>query len=115
MNTNTTQEVQEVFKVLVIDNRVRLYRGKDIVSYEECSNHKIALEVAAKIQKEYNAIATSYGPQISDEKRRHLDYVAKVHTAEKVAKKAAKNKAKNKEQIDAEVVELQKQLALLGE
>jgi len=69
----------QVYRVFVIDNRVRLYKGKDMISYHECDNHNIACEEAANWQKEYNTDRpTVYGPvaKVSANKARHNEYLA---------------------------------------
>ena len=110
---NATAEIQEVYKVLVIDNRVRLYKGRNQISYEECGSHKIALEVAEKLQKEHNAGSTFYGPQMSIEKLRHLDQMQKRKTVERAAKKELKKNSKSKEEILQQQEENLRQLAML--
>jgi hypothetical protein len=99
-------------RIFVIENRVRLYKGKDIVSYEECGSYEEALEVASKFHKE-NEGSTYHvtAPKMSDQKRKSL-VAAKIRYSEK---KALKEIKKNKEEIATEMEELKKKLALLGE
>ena len=100
-------------KVLVIDNRVRLYKGQNQISYEECSSHEVALEVAEQLQKEHNATATAYGPLMSPEKLRMLEQRKARNKAEKIAKKEAGAEKVSKEEILKRQEENYRQLALL--
>jgi hypothetical protein len=99
-------------RIFVIENRVRLYKGKDIVSYEECGSYEDALEVASKLHKD-NEGSTYHvtAPKMSDQKRKSI-VAAKNRSS---IKKALKEIKKSKEAISTEMEELKKQLAILGE
>lgn len=108
----TTDTVQ-VMKVIVIDNRVRLYKGRNIISYEECGSHEIALDVAEKLQKEHNATTTAYGPLMSPEKQHLLEQRKARNKAEKLAKKQATASKVSKAEILQRQEENYRQLAIL--
>jgi len=102
------------YRIMVIENRVRVYKGKDQIAFQECSSYKMALEEAAKLQIQYGGVncpCTTHAPKMSEEKLRHLEYVKKEKNAQKVLKK----EAKDKDAIAKEMEELKKKLALLGE
>jgi hypothetical protein len=99
-------------RIFVIENRVRLYKGKDIVSYEECGSYEEALEVADKLHKA-NEGSTYHvtAPKMSDKKRKSIVAAKNRYSM----KKALKEIKKSKEEISKEMEELKKKLSLLGE
>ena len=112
METEThTKNIQASdYRIMVIENRVRVYKGKGQITFHECSSYKMALDEAAKLQKQYEgASCTTNAPKMSEEKLRHLEYVKKEKNIQKEANKVKKSK----DMIDKEMEELKRQLALL--
>ena len=101
MEKNTTASTatpSDVYRVHVVDNRVRLFKGRDQISFQECDNYKMALDVAEKLQKEYHtATPTVYAPlaKVSAEKAKHNLFLA----SHPVAPKQKKERKAKKEKI----------------
>lgn len=108
----TMNVVKNDHVIYVIDNRVHLYKGRELISFEEHGSYEKAKEAAAKMQKDYNgAKCIVTAPSMSEKQRKAIAHTAIV----KSAKKAQKEINKNKEENAKEMEELKKQLALLGE
>ena len=106
MNVVTNDHV-----IYVIDNRVHLYKGRELVSSEEHGSYDKAKEVAAKMQKDYNgAKCIVTAPSMSEKQRKKIVHAALV----KSAKKAQKEINKSKEENMKEQEEIAKKLALLA-
>ena len=100
METNTSASVaitSDVYRVHVVDNRVRLFKGRGLVSFQECDNYKMALDEAEKLQKEYHtATPTVYAPltKVSAEKAKHMTFLASHPVAPKQKKERKAKKEK---------------------
>ena len=91
--------VSEKMSVIVVDNRLRVYKGRDQISFHECGSYAEAVEEGNRLQKELNASLICHAPKGDEVKMRHRNFMEGQRKIEKAAKKIAKEGKKSKEEI----------------